>query len=69
MGITADPAPGPDPRPCCAICATNWLAAGHAGDRAATELAARLHPYVEGAFKQLFDGPTTTRPDGHLIVF
>ncbi len=44
-------------------------AAGHAGDRAATELAARLHPYVEGAFKQLFDGPTTTHPDGHLIVF
>jgi hypothetical protein len=43
--------------------------AGHAGDRAATELAARLHPYVDGAFKQLFDGPTTTTPDGHLIVF
>jgi hypothetical protein len=32
-------------------------------------LAARLHPFVDGAFRQLFDGPTTTEADGHLIVF
>jgi hypothetical protein len=43
--------------------------AGHAGDRPAAELAARLHPYVQGAFKQLFDGPTSTTPEGHLVVF
>ena len=24
---------------------------------------------VEGAFKQLFDGPTSTTPEGHLVVF
>jgi type IV secretory pathway VirB4 component len=33
------------------------------------ELAARLAPYVTGSWKQLFDGPTTTQPDGHLITF
>jgi type IV secretory pathway VirB4 component len=38
-------------------------------DPASRELAARLHPFVEGAFKQLFDGQTTTTPDGHLVVF
>ncbi|MGW6123124.1 TraG/VirB4 family ATPase [Nocardia sp. NPDC055165] len=37
---------------------------------AATELAAGLHPYVgEGAFAGLIDGPTTTEPEGGLIVF
>ncbi|UIX34334.1 VirB4 family type IV secretion system protein [Streptomyces sp. GQFP] len=38
-------------------------------DRTASELAARLHPFVDGAFSGLFAGPTTTRPDGHLVVF
>ena len=28
-----------------------------------------MHPFVDGAFAGLFDGPTTTHPDGHLIVF
>ncbi|MFE3182090.1 VirB4 family type IV secretion system protein [Streptomyces violascens] len=36
---------------------------------AAGNLAARLHPYVQGSHRQLFAGPTTTRPAGHLIVF
>ncbi|WP_325052946.1 VirB4 family type IV secretion system protein [Actinomadura sp. WAC 06369] len=38
--------------------------AGHAAD-----LSARLAPYVTGSYRGLFAGPTTTRPDGHLIVF
>ncbi|WP_418153387.1 VirB4 family type IV secretion system protein [Actinoalloteichus caeruleus] len=38
-------------------------------DPAARELADRLHPFVDGAFSTLFDGPTTTRPEGHLVVF
>jgi type IV secretory pathway VirB4 component len=38
-------------------------------DPAAGELAARLAPYVSGTWRELFDGPTTTRPDSHLIVF
>jgi len=39
------------------------------GDPAAKELSARLAPWVEGSFKDLFDAPTTTRPQGHLIVW
>jgi type IV secretory pathway VirB4 component len=38
------------------------------GDAGRT-LAARLHPYVAGSFKGLFDGPTTTAAKGHLIVY
>ncbi|MGP4102284.1 VirB4 family type IV secretion system protein [Nonomuraea sp. KM90] len=38
-------------------------------DPQAKELAAGLSPYVSGSHRQLFDGPTTTRPDSHLIVF
>ncbi|MBA9003085.1 VirB4 family type IV secretion system protein [Thermomonospora cellulosilytica] len=33
------------------------------------DLAARLAPYVTGSYRGLFAGPTTTRPEGHLIVF
>ncbi|WP_218002081.1 VirB4 family type IV secretion system protein [Microtetraspora malaysiensis] len=33
------------------------------------ELASRLAPYVTGSYRGLFDGPTTTHPSGHLIVF
>lgn len=33
------------------------------------ELAGRLEPYVSGSYRSLFAGPTTTKPDGHLIVF
>lgn len=32
-------------------------------------LAARVEPYVSGSFRGLFDGPTTVRPEGHLVVF
>ena len=32
-------------------------------------LAARLAPWTHGSFKDLFDGPTTTRPAGHLVVW
>jgi type IV secretory pathway VirB4 component len=38
-------------------------------DPEAQSLAARLAPYVSGTHKGLFDGPTTQRPEGHLIVF
>nr|BFE51236.1 hypothetical protein GCM10017745_46630 [Saccharothrix mutabilis subsp. capreolus] len=33
------------------------------------EPGARLHPFVEGAFKQLFDGPSSVTAEGHLVVF
>ena len=38
-------------------------------DPAAHQLAARLAPWVVGSFKALFDGPTTTHPTGHLVVW
>ncbi|WP_143249968.1 VirB4 family type IV secretion system protein [Amycolatopsis sacchari] len=31
-------------------------------------IAERLHPYVDGAFRGLFHGPTTTALEGHLLV-
>jgi hypothetical protein len=38
-------------------------------DDAGRRVAARLHPYVAGSMKGLFDGPTTTAATGHLIVY
>jgi hypothetical protein len=37
-----------------------WVAVG---------LATRLRPFVDGAYAGLFDGPTTTPPVGHLVVW
>ncbi|WP_020519366.1 VirB4 family type IV secretion system protein [Catelliglobosispora koreensis] len=36
---------------------------------AATDLAARLHPWTDGSYSGLFNGPTTTVPAGQLIVW
>ncbi|SDJ00946.1 AAA-like domain-containing protein [Actinokineospora alba] len=69
VGITADARTWTRPAPTLRGLRDQLAAAGQAGDRAAAELAARLHPFVEGAFKQLFDGQTTTNPEGHLTVF
>ncbi|HEX5116309.1 MAG TPA: DUF87 domain-containing protein [Pseudonocardiaceae bacterium] len=69
VGITADARTWTRPAPTLRLLRDQLTTAGHAGDHAAGDLAARLHPYVEGAFKQLFDGPTTTNPEGHLVVF
>jgi hypothetical protein len=35
----------------------------------AHRLAARLAPYVSGSYAGLFNAPTSTRPDGHLVVY
>jgi type IV secretory pathway VirB4 component len=40
-----------------------------AADPASTTLAARLSPWTTGSFRELFDGPTTFRPRGHLVVW
>ncbi|MET8907652.1 DUF87 domain-containing protein [Micromonospora sp. NPDC004551] len=65
-GITPDPATHHRPAPLLRDLADRL----HADtDPAAGQLAARLTPWVEGSFSHLFDGPTTTRPDGHLVVW
>ncbi|MEO3780488.1 DUF87 domain-containing protein [Micromonospora sp. B11E3] len=65
-GITPDPATHHRPAPL-----LRDLAACLNGDTdpAARQLAARLAPWIDGSFSHLFDGPTTTRPDGHLVVW
>lgn len=65
-GITADPNTWDSPAPLLRDLHT-VLSADAAP--AAQTLAARLTPWVTGSFKDLFDGPTTSRPDGHLVVF
>ncbi|MGW7074664.1 VirB4 family type IV secretion system protein [Streptomyces sp. NPDC054866] len=65
-GITTDPVTFTRPAPLLADLATQLAAMT---EPAAGELAVRLDPYVEGSHRQLFSGPTTTRPAGHLVVF
>ncbi|MGA5305942.1 VirB4 family type IV secretion system protein [Nucisporomicrobium flavum] len=64
-GITTDPRTWRRPAPLLADVAEALKEAGAAG----RTLAARLHPYVAGSFKGLFDGPTTTAAEGHLVVY
>jgi len=66
VGITADPRTHQRPAPLLGDLATA-LAADP--DEAARALAARLAPFIVGSHRGLFDGPTTTRPEGHLVVF
>jgi type IV secretory pathway VirB4 component len=65
-GITADPATWTQPAPL-----LRDLAAALSADEdpAAGTLAARLAPWVQGSFADLFAGPTTTAPGGHLVVW
>jgi type IV secretory pathway VirB4 component len=68
-GITSDARTWTRPAPLMRDLRDVLAASGDQGDTVAADLAARLHPYVDGAFSDLFDGPTTTAPDGHLVVF
>jgi len=65
-GITADPRTWARPAPLLPA-----LAAALRAARAepATALADRLIPFTEGTHAGLFAAPTTTRPEGHLVVF
>ncbi|KOU38746.1 conjugal transfer protein TraC [Streptomyces sp. WM6378] len=65
-GITADPATWTRPAPLLGDLAAQLTVLP---DPAARTLAAHLDPYVAGSHRQLFAGPTTTRPAGHLVVF
>ncbi len=71
VGITADTRTWSRAAPTLRTLRDTLTTAGRAagGTGVAADLAARLHPFVDGAFNQLFDGPTTTHPEGHLTVF
>ncbi|TKG60373.1 MULTISPECIES: VirB4 family type IV secretion system protein [Pseudonocardiaceae] len=68
-GITDDARTWTRPAPLLRNLRDVLAASGDSGDRVAADLAARLHPFVDGSFADLFDGPTTATPDGHLVVF
>lgn len=65
-GITTDPATWTRPAPLLADLAAT-LAADQ--DPAAATLAARFAPWTSGSYSDLFAGPTTSRPAGHLVVW
>ena len=64
-GITSDPRTHPRPAPL-----LRDLAHALEGDPdpAGSMLAARLGPYVTGSYRGLFEQPTSTHPDRHLLV-
>jgi hypothetical protein len=65
-GITSDPRTWARPAPLLPALAAALRAEGTAP---ATALADRLVPFTEGSHAGLFCSPTTTRPEGHLVVF
>jgi type IV secretory pathway VirB4 component len=65
-GITTDPRTHARPAPLLADLAD---ALARDADPAASLLAGRLAPFVTGTHRDLFAGRTTTRPEGHLVVF
>jgi type IV secretory pathway VirB4 component len=66
-GITTDPRTWTRPAPVLADLAAALR--DDSDDPKATEVAARLAPYVTGTHRHLFDGQTSTQPDGHLLIF
>ncbi|MFJ6901561.1 VirB4 family type IV secretion system protein [Streptomyces hokutonensis] len=66
VGITSDARTWTRPAPLLADLADTLRSSK---DKTATDLATRLRPFTLGAFSGLFAGPTTTRPEGHLVVF
>jgi type IV secretory pathway VirB4 component len=68
-GITDDARTWTRPAPLLRDLRDVLASSGDGGDPVAADLAARLHPFVDGSFADLFEGPTTATPDGHLVVF
>ncbi|MEU4574630.1 ATP-binding protein [Nonomuraea sp. NPDC023979] len=68
-GITRDPATWTRPAPLLADLVTALTQKKGGSASAGAELANQLAPYVSGSHRELFDGPTTTHPSGHLTVF
>jgi type IV secretory pathway VirB4 component len=65
-GITADPRTWARPAPLLPGLAGALRAAGTGP---ATAVADRLAPFTDGTHAGMFAAPTTTRPEGHLVVF
>jgi type IV secretory pathway VirB4 component len=65
-GITSDPRTHPRTAPLLGDLAR---ALERDPDPAGHGLAARLAPYISGSHRRLFERPTSTHPDGHLVVF
>jgi type IV secretory pathway VirB4 component len=65
-GITTDPRTWARPAPLLPALAAA-LRAARTGP--ATAVADRLVPFTEGTHAAMFAAPTTTRPEGHLVVF
>jgi type IV secretory pathway VirB4 component len=65
-GITHDPDTWSRPAPLLRDLAATLA---EDGDPAAQQMAVRLAPWVSGTFCDLFDGPTSTRPEGRLMVW
>ncbi|WP_082032367.1 PrgI family mobile element protein [Nocardia vulneris] len=66
-GVSEDPTTWTRPAPTLAMVREQLLACG---SNLGTDLATALAPFTAGgAFAGLFDGPTTTVPDGALVVF
>ncbi|WP_237110430.1 VirB4 family type IV secretion system protein [Nonomuraea sp. MG754425] len=66
-GITRDPVTWSRPAPLLADLVTTLT--GQTSGKTGADLAAQLAPYVTGSYRELFNGPTTTHPAGHLTVF
>ncbi|GAA4224194.1 hypothetical protein GCM10022254_03130 [Actinomadura meridiana] len=65
-GINSAPSTWSRPAPLLADLVEHLSISSHPEGEA---IADRLIPYVTGSYKELFAQATTTRPDGHLVVF
>ncbi|MFG2249138.1 VirB4 family type IV secretion system protein [Spirillospora sp. NPDC048823] len=65
-GINSAPVTWTRPAPLLADLVEQLAISSHPEGEAIAE---RLAPYVVGSYKELFAQATTTRPDGHLVVF
>ncbi|RMI37003.1 conjugal transfer protein TraC [Actinomadura harenae] len=65
-GITADPDTWDRPAPLLKDLVAQLEAADGSDGH---DLAERLTPFTTGSYRNLFAGPTTTRAEGHLVVF
>ncbi|MFF4237584.1 VirB4 family type IV secretion system protein [Actinomadura geliboluensis] len=65
-GINSAPTTWTRPAPLLADLVEQLAISSHPEGEAIAE---RLTPYVTGSYKELFAQATTTRPDGHLVVF